>query len=773
MTPVNAGVTLWARSELRQRWGALALLAVLVAVGGGAAIAAVAAAHRTETAFPRMLAATNQPNVGVLGVTDEGIVDLDASLLDRVMQVDGVTGAAQFAWMAVAPEGFPNYFALALVELRGESSPPILLEGSVGDDIESIPAEEVLLNEAMQRQLGLHTGDALQLSSLSPEQFLESLDQDEEMVPGGPSVVVRIAAVARSPEDVSDAPDPFLLFPPAFYAKYHGTMGSCVCNLLINADPAAVESVIAELGQIYPNATVEPAEDLSGRIADTVALQRRTWWVIAVVAALAGAIALFLASARVGRVVMTGEDTRRALGMTRRERRTGRFLILAPAVLLGAAGALGVAYALSPLAPVGLSRLAEPTPGLRWDPGILLPGILLVLIASLIIVGVASLSAHQGTDRLDTAGRFGGPQVALGNRLAFGPGRGAIVGVLLATAGLVGAFTLERSVDHILATPALYGADFDASNFLDSGADKRALAEQLIPDPEVEAVGLAWEPLPAAQPLEVVGPGGPVHVEPRAFESLKGTVSVKQTQGRTPSRPDEVAVGSALLDGLGASIGDRVTATGSKGTIELTIVGDDLDPGVDIAGQGFAMTLDGLSRLTDVSVAGAVVRFAPGTDRGALIDRYAPLNFTPITPPSEVLHIGQLGGLPGRVGQLLAVLAVIALLNGIVLSLRLGRREVALHRALGFTSGQVVRVHLWQSVVIAVTGVVIGGTLGFVVGRAIERQLVNNVGAVAKTSLPGVVWLVVIATIAVCLFAGVATSALALRRRPGLDLRAE
>ena len=50
------------------------------------------------------------------------------------------------------------------------------------------------------------------------------------MVPGGPSVTARIAGVSRSPEDVSDTPDPFLLLSPAFYQKYGDLLGGCLCG---------------------------------------------------------------------------------------------------------------------------------------------------------------------------------------------------------------------------------------------------------------------------------------------------------------------------------------------------------------------------------------------------------------------------------------------------------------------------------------------------------------------------------------------------------------
>ena len=670
---------LWARSVLRRRWGTLTLLAALIAISGGASVAAAFGARRTETAFGRMLTATHQANLTVNGAGEEGFTDLDPSSLDRVMKIDGVTGAAEFAFVAVAPVGFSNFFALALIDRRGEATRPLLLDGQPIEDFKTLGADEVFLNESMRKQLGKSAGDRVVLRSLTADQFAASLNGVTTIVPAGPTINARIASVFRSPEDVSDAPDPFLLLPPAYYDKYHEMVGGCMCNVLINADPALVDRVTAELGKIYPDAAIEVPEDLAGRVAETVALQRRAWMLIAVVAALAGVVALFQASARAGRSLLVGEDTCRALGMTRRESRLGRLVVIAPAVVVGTAAALGVAYALSPLAPVGLTRLAEPSPGLRWEPAVAVRGVLIILVVSFAVAGTAIVNARRNRGPRLAAGKIAGPVLGLGNRLAFGPGRGAIIGVLLSSAGLVGALTLEHSLDHVLATPALYGADFDAGNFLDSADDKRALGGQLADDPDVDSVGLVWAYLGST--LHIVGPTGEADVDANAYESIKGTLEIKQTKGRQPARNDEVAVGRALMDEIGAKIGDRITANGVSGVVALTIVGDNIDPGVDVTGHGFAMTVEGLSTLGNASVQGTVIRFAPDADHTELINRYSALGFGPVTPPSEVGHIGQLGGLPGRVGQLLTMLGIAALLNAMVLTVRSGRREIAIYRA--------------------------------------------------------------------------------------------
>lgn len=73
----------------------------------------------------------------------------------------------------------------------------------------------------------------------------------------------------------------------------------------------------------------------------------------------------------------------------------------------------------------------------------------------------------------------------------------------------------------------------------------------------------------------------------------------------------------------------------------------------------------------------------------------------------------------------------------------------------------------------ALVGVVLGSSIGFVVGRTIERDLVGNVGAIPETRLPGVLRVVVLGTITACLFAGLVTSAIALRHTAGSELRTE
>lgn len=762
---------MWVRSERRHRWGALLMLAALIALAGGSAVAAAAGANRTDTAFDRMLAAIRQPN---LEIAADG--DLDPLLLDRAAAIDGVTGLTELALMLVAPEGYDNYFAIAIVESRGDSPRFLRVDGGGVDDFESFAADVVLVDETMRDALGKTTGDSVQINSLSPEQAGEYFESNAFTgSPGGPAFTVRIADVVRPAESISDSPDPRIVFSPSFYAEHRDDIVSCRCVVLLSVRPDRLQSVQEELGAIYPDADIHPTEDLKSRLTETVALQQKAWWMIALAAGLAGLAAVALAMLGLMRSIVGSDDARRALGMTQGERRWARFLVLMPAAAIGTAGAAAVAYLLSPLAPVGIAALAEPEPGLRWNSGVIWPGLAAVLASSLAVASMTAVLVRRRPQRLRDGIDAIGVTPSLGRRLAFGPGRAAVFGVFLAVAGLAGALTLQRSIERVLATPAAYGADFDASVFVGNGQDRQQVAAQFDDDNDIAAVGLVWVEQGGAdnQGVQVDGSGGQVFLRANAIESVKGTVSVGQTKGRPPQMANEVAVGQAAMDELDAQVGDALTVTGSAGSVTLTITGDALDPSSDDSGQGFVMTRDGLDALFPPAIDGVVVRFAAGADHDAVISRYSDIGLQVVSPPSEVGNLGRLGGLPLRAGQLLALLGFVALANAFVQTVRRSGRQLATYRALGFTNAQVVVAHLWQGGITALIGAGVGGLVGVVAGRAITRTLVIDVGAIPTTVLPPMIWAVVGACLAVSLTAGLVAGGFALRRRPGSVLRAE
>ena len=148
---------------------------------------------------------------------------------------------------------------------------------------------------------------------------------------------------------------------------------------------------------------------------------------------------------------------------------------------VGAAIAVGVAIAASPLMPVGLARDVEPSAGVRVDP----VSIALGWLGTLLFVVLVSLLPAWRLARRPTSQRAGGrsgvtvatamarrgisPVPVSGVRLALDRGSGtravpvwsSLVGLMVAATTLIGAVTFGAGLTHLLETPRLVGWNWD------------------------------------------------------------------------------------------------------------------------------------------------------------------------------------------------------------------------------------------------------------------------------------------------------------------------
>ena len=213
------------------------------------------------------------------------------------------------------------------------------------------------------------------------------------------------------------------------------------------------------------------------------------WWVLAVLAGLAGLAVIGQALGRQSVVESEEYPTLAALGLPRRQLvvlGTARNLLVA---LAGATGAVVVAFALSPLTPVGEARLAEPSTGLAFDPLVLLLGALAIVVVVLVLgvwPAVRASRVRIGDDRVpDThpssivaqlAATGAPPSAVIGVRHALERGRGAasvpvgtaLFGTALAVLALCATAVFGASLSHLTATPALYGEDYQVM-FVNNG----------------------------------------------------------------------------------------------------------------------------------------------------------------------------------------------------------------------------------------------------------------------------------------------------------------
>jgi hypothetical protein len=206
--------------------------------------------------------------------------------------------------------------------------------------------------------------------------------------------------------------------------------------------------------------------------------------VLAGLAALAALAVIGQAMARQTSTERADHHALSALGVRPRE-----FMLAAllRALMIGAAGATGavlVTVLASPLTPVGEARLADPSPGgMSVDPVVLPLGALAVLAA---VTAVSAWPAVRHARLLSnrpppgpapalvhSAGRAaalaGLPATAvIGIRRALDRGRGgqpvgtALLGTVMAVAALCATAVFGASLTHLISTPALYGAPFQA-----------------------------------------------------------------------------------------------------------------------------------------------------------------------------------------------------------------------------------------------------------------------------------------------------------------------
>jgi putative ABC transport system permease protein len=206
----------------------------------------------------------------------------------------------------------------------------------------------------------------------------------------------------------------------------------------------------------------------------------------------------------------------------------------------------------------------------------------------------------------------------------------------------------------------------------------------------------------------------------RLHTRVGGTIELADHE-QGPNRPVKV-VGRAVLPGLAPY------------------------PGSDKAGLGVGalLTRDGWQQFSpDYQKTEYVFRWAPHGSQATLTKTFArdmpsqlPLTIDPINHPAGVVSVQRLRSTPTILATLVAVLLVAAVANALVVTVRRRRREFAVLRTLGFTTGQLVRTVLWQATTVAVVAVVVGIPLGLVVGRWTWTLLADHLGTVAEPIVP-------------------------------------
>ncbi len=792
----------------RGHWRAWLALALLVALVSGLVTAAAAAGRRTDQAFPRYLARHGYDAILYTVTPRPQLRRLPevAAAIPVALPFDGqasctchsrlVTGNA-FTVREVPPADLPRVAKLVAGRMPDQAA-----------------AGEALASFTMARDAGVRIGTRIRLPLFAPSQqaaAFAALAGARPPAARGPVVTLTIVGIAAAEAEFPSGQSPVydLYTTGAFAAATRGTPVLQTYYVRLHGGQAA--SPRFESGLVAKGTGVEDLDHPAAAVTASIRPQAVGWWILAALTALAGLAVLAQALARQALAEDDDFPVLTTLGMRPRDLAALGLLRAAVVAVAGAAAGVAIAVALSPIAPLGEARLADPDPGPRADGLVLGIGTLATVLLVLVIgAGVAGRQAWPRADR-DVVSR---PSVVVRAAVAAGAPASTVIGlrhaltrtpgsralpVATALTGAVAAVTalgatavFGASLTHLTRSPELYGAPFQryVMSSGPGGAPASLLAE-LNRDPAISQVTTIT--LPAVTVNRV-------SVRAVTTTAVRGPTLLSAVRGRLPRGPGEVALGVSTLRRTGSRLGSPVTVTvtdpdGTRRAARFRVVGLVAFPG-DLAtgglGTGVALTTVGYlgtacppgpdraacRRSVQRSEQSAVlVRAVPGTRGDVTLSRlsrqYQGDTYRPQVPEALV-NFGESANFPLMLGAVLVLCGIAALGYLLIASVARRRPESALLKALGFVRRQTAAVVFWQASAVAVIGVIIGLPLGAAVGQAIWRVFAFDLGMVAVPVVPG--WQLVALAAGVLVAANalaVVPAVAAARSRTGLIRRTE
>ncbi len=608
-----------------------------------------------------------------------------------------------------------------------------------------------------------------------------------------------------------------ILFTPAF-AKAHPGLKVIYWGAMVKLKPGTdVDAFTARVQALVPHESIafQRASTVKAEVANATDPEVSALEAFAALAALLGLVVVAQAISRRMQIDARSNATLAAMGATRPQRTAVSMAKATLAVAVGAGLAVGVAVAVSPLGPVGAVRPAEVHPGVSFDAAVLGLGALAIVVVGAAVAAIPAWhwSRVASESEISTRSRVAASVAGAGGSLAavvgvrFGLERGAgrssvpVRTTLLAAATAVALVTsvvvFSGSLDHLLATPALYGSGWDAqvqlsnlntpAGFDDQDPARMAQIERQFMDVADRSGSVA------ASAFLQVGEvrSGAIAIPAIGYLAHHPAVTPTISAGRAPAAPDEVALGQTTMDRLHTRIGGTIElAQGGQGPNRpVKVVGRTVLPGLapypgsDKAGLGVGalLTLAGWQRFSpDFQQPVYLIRWAPGASVTTLSKTFVtkmptqlPLAVDAVNQPPGVVSLRGLRATPTLLASLVAVLLAAAVANALVVAVRRRRRDLAILRTLGFTTGQVVRTVLWQATTVGILAVIVGIPAGVIIGRWTWTVLAERLGTVPVPAVSGL--LLVGLGVGVLALANVVGVLPGLRaaRSPGQALRTE
>lgn len=763
-------VLLWTRSLWRRHWRATVLVGLAVGLAGGAATSAWEYSRRAGSAVDRWVEVVQPADSNPEGCpldagpdatpgecfdADEADVLYDA--LERSGRLDGIETTAALPVTLTANEHTASSTMFTVARSRGEIDLPFVVSGR-----QAAPdaVDEVTVTSSVAAALDIGVGDVIGIE-VCDWQFVED---------AGPCTSFHDVRVVGLEEN-SDSLHGSRTAAPGSTSRIAGrsvratgaawqqwAVGHTVfAETALNIGPAAdADQVTDELQAALPDQIVrirasDQSTSLPG-LTRTVDLEASALRILAVVMAVISVVFSLQVLTRQMRREMHDRDIVRSLGGGRSIAVAAAALRNVPtaAVALLAAGTTTVVASM--FGPRGIAGRLETDRGARTDVTVIAVGALAIGFGVVAVSAVGAFVARRTRAvrrsspwarrpaSVSTVVRAGSSLAGSGRRQFVWPAAAAVAVAVL----MVGvASSLSGNLDRTRTTPAAFGASWDygltstGTGGLTSDDDAQAAMDEVLADPTVASAAFVVSTIPHRI-------DGTSLFSLFAFIGVKGSIEPVIVDGRAPVADDEVAFGPRTLDELGLRIGDEVAGIprqegGSFAAGDLVgpweIVGVALlsnDNERVGPGRGALVTDEGMQRLVDDYDDATLVVTTDGSVAPEAAVHHWATTFGPFitvpSPQADVTVLAPLAGIPWMIAVFLAVLAAVVVFHALISCLLLGRRQLAVLRALGFRSSQVRLSVMALAGLVTVPAAVVGLGLAVLSGRWAWALVRDQVG---------------------------------------------
>ncbi len=789
----NRGVWTCLRIDLRSKWRAWVVLALLISLFGGTALAAASGARRTDTAYPRLRQWGGSP--------DLLIVPANSGLNGYYHALGQLRQVASLRTIFLYQMGLPTGGSAPDMNIQVESADDArsgylnrvkILQGRMFDPRDP---KAVIIDEQLAQQRNLRPGGTLHLVG-------EPNDGDGTTDPTtARALSFRVAAIAAFDDQVV-APNhqdslPRILLTPAFAklpstTPLRGSDGGAV-SLVSGSNRAAfireAKHLATEPAYLQSTGGQVFVGDLDAQGAAVEHSIQPEAISLAIFATLVGLMTLIVIVQLLGRQLSvdgTDNPVLGAVGMTRRDLIVLSLLRASVITGVGAIGAVAVAILASPLMPIGPARAAEPSPGVEVNVALLVVGLVVGAVLPVLLLiprarraarmtppsgsPVSGSPEHGVRPPLDLIGSV---PASVGVRMALDSGRGrrvipvrsALVGVAISLAAIVAALIFGTSLSRLVGTPSQYGQSWQRTVDLGFGGASKQF---------VDAV-MKGQPGVASYAVGDYSPFGGVSINSTQVPAIGIKASSSNPfltllSGRLPRSADEVVLGARTLRQVGGRVGGSVNVAISGAPRPMRIVGEAVFPSFSRGsfdatdlGTGAAFTADTLSvpfgqtacTVGETCYNFVLVKYHPGADMTradvslahAVTEAGCPVGSCTIVAGQRPVGIEDYA----RVRQTPAVLAgTLALLGAamftlvLVTGVRRRRRDLAILKSLGFRRRQLLATVQWNALTIASIALIFGIPFGIVVGRLAWTTFATSLGVPNGADVPLLEVLVVI-----------------------------